>query len=122
MVWRLEAYPNPEGGCKVVTSDSHIIYLDAHDDNIYCLGKGPSATTVSAPQTDPTLGSSVTITGTVTDQTDSGRINVAGSTDFTTQRNPSNKRRKHGSLDGVHVPAKTNAIKRNWRSSFVGRY
>jgi hypothetical protein len=86
--WRLEAYPNPEGSCKVVMSDSRIIYLDAHDDNIYCLGKGPSATTVSAPQTDPPLGSSVTIIGTVTDQTTSGRINVAGSIDFTLQGSP----------------------------------
>jgi hypothetical protein len=88
LVWRLEAYPNPEGSCKVVISDSRIIYLDAHDDNIYCLGKGPSATTVSAPQTDPRLGSSVTITGTVTDQTTSGRINTAGSIDFTLKGTP----------------------------------
>ena len=86
LVWRFEAYPNPEGSCKVVLSDSRIIYLDAHDDNIYELGKGPSATTVSAPQTDPLLGSSVTIIGTVTDQTTTGRINTAGSTDFYTQR------------------------------------
>ena len=88
MVWRLEAYPNPEGSCKVVISDSRIIYLDAHDDNIYCLGKGPSATTVSAPQTNPSLGSSVTITGTVTDQTTSSRINTAGSVDFTLKGTP----------------------------------
>ena len=85
-VWRLEAYPNPQ--TDVVISDSNIIYLDAHDDSIYCLGIGPSATTVSAPQTYPALGSSVTITGTVTDQTTSGRINVAGSTDFTLKGTP----------------------------------
>jgi hypothetical protein len=87
-VWRLEAYPNPEGSANVVISDSKIIYLDAHDDNIYCLGKGPSATTVSAPQSDASVGSVLTITGTVTDQTTSGRINVAGSTDFTLQGTP----------------------------------
>ena len=88
LVWRLEAYPNPEGQSKVVLSDSRMIYLDAHDDNIYELGKGPSATTVSAPQNDPILGNSVTITGTVTDQTNSGRINTAGSTDFTLKGTP----------------------------------
>ena len=88
MVWRLEAYPNPEGSCKVVISDSRITYLDAHDDNIYTLGKGPSATTVSAPQSGALVGSVLTITGTVTDQTDSGRINVAGSTDFTLKGTP----------------------------------
>jgi hypothetical protein len=87
-VWRLEAYPNPEGSCKVVLSDSRIIYLDAHDDNIYQLGKGLSATTISAPQNDPILGSSVTITGTVTDQTNTGRINTAGSVDFILKGTP----------------------------------
>ena len=64
------------------------MYLDNHDNQIYCLGKGPSATTVSAPQIVPTLGSSVMITGTATDQTASGRSNVAGSLDFTLKGTP----------------------------------
>jgi hypothetical protein len=88
LVWRLEAYPHPEGGSKVVLSDSRIIYLDNHDDNIYCLGKGPSATTVTASPEVSVHGSSVMIKGTVTDQTDSGRINVAGSVDFTLKGTP----------------------------------
>jgi hypothetical protein len=88
MVWRLEAYPGPSGACKMVINDGRLVYLDHHDDNIYSLGKGPSATTVSAPQTNPLLGSSVTIIGTVTDQTASGRINVAGSKDFTLKGTP----------------------------------
>jgi outer membrane protein assembly factor BamB len=90
MVWRLEAYPTggTTSASTVIVAEGHIMYLDNHDNNIYCLDKGPSATTVSAPQTNPTLGSSVTITGTVTDQTTSGRINVAGSTDFTLKGTP----------------------------------
>jgi len=88
LVWRLEAYPHPEGGAKVVLSDSRIIYLDNHDDSIYCLGKGPSATTVIASSEVSVYGSSVMIKGTVTDQTSSGRINVAGSTDFTLKGTP----------------------------------
>jgi len=88
LVWRLEAYPHPEGGAKVVLSDSRIIYLDNHDDSIYCLGKGPSATTVTASSEVSVYGSSVMIKGTVTDQTSSGRINVAGSTDFTLKGTP----------------------------------
>jgi outer membrane protein assembly factor BamB len=90
MAWRLEAYPSTANNAasKVVISDGHIIYLDNHDNNIYCLGKGPSATTVSAPQNNPQLGSSVTITGTVTDQTNSGRINSAGSVDFLLKGTP----------------------------------
>jgi hypothetical protein len=88
MVWRLEAYPNPEGSCKVVISDSRIIYLDARDDNIYELGKGPSATTVSAPQIVQPLGSKIMITGTVTDQTATGRFTTAGNLDFTLKGTP----------------------------------
>ncbi len=45
---------------------------------IYCYGKGPSATTVSAPQLNPALGSSVTLTGTVTDQSPYGRRDING--------------------------------------------
>ena len=81
MVWRLEAYPSVANNAasKVVINDGNIIYLDNHDNNIYCLGMGPSATTVTAPLSGASVGSSVMITGTVTDQTDSGRINSAGS-------------------------------------------
>jgi len=90
MVWRLEAYPSAANNAlsKVVISEGRIIYMDNHDNQIYCLGKGPSATTVSAPQTVPSLGSSVTITGTVTDQSPSGRHNVAGSLDFALKGTP----------------------------------
>jgi hypothetical protein len=90
MVWRLEAYPSVANNAasKVVISDGNIIYLDNHDNNIYCLGMGPSATTVTAPLSDATVGSSIMITGTVTDQTDSGRINAAGSTDFLLKGTP----------------------------------
>ena len=49
-------------------ADGYIITGNQYDNMIYCIGKGPSAITVSAPQTVPTLGSSVMITGTVTDQ------------------------------------------------------
>jgi hypothetical protein len=49
-------------------SDGYLVTLNGYDNRIYCFGKGPSATTVSAPQTVPTLGSSVMIKGTVTDQ------------------------------------------------------
>jgi hypothetical protein len=78
MIWRLMAYPNYANNAlsRVVISEGHILYLDNHDNRIYCIGKGPSATTVSAPQTAPPLGSSVTLTGTVTDQSPVGRRNI----------------------------------------------
>jgi hypothetical protein len=89
-VWRLEAYPTAGNTAAqtVVISDGRIMYLDNHDNQIYCLGKGPSATTVSAPQSGALVGSVLTITGTVTDQTSSGRHNVAGSLDFTLKGTP----------------------------------
>jgi outer membrane protein assembly factor BamB len=58
---------------NTIMADGIIVGLNLFDSEIYAFGKGPSATTVSAPQTVPTLGSSVTITGTVTDQTETGR-------------------------------------------------
>ena len=53
---------------SVKPADGLMVALNFYDGQIYCFGKGPSATTVSAPQTVPALGSSVVITGTVTDE------------------------------------------------------
>ena len=90
LVWRLMAYPNTANNAlsKVVISDSRILYLDNHDNQIYCLGRGPSATTVSAPQLAPTLGAPVTITGTVTDQSPSGKHNINGGLDVPLKGTP----------------------------------
>ena len=48
-------------------ADGYIAYLNTYDMQVYCIGKGPSATTVTAPNIGVTLGSSVIIGGTVTD-------------------------------------------------------
>lgn len=48
--------------------DGKLLSLNGYDNRIYCFGKGPSATTVSAPQTAVPKGTTVLITGTVTDQ------------------------------------------------------
>ena len=45
-----------------------LVYLNGYDGLIYCFGKGRSATTVDAPAAAITLGSSLVIRGTVTDQ------------------------------------------------------
>jgi outer membrane protein assembly factor BamB len=55
-------------GCEPIVADGIIVALDNYDNRIYGFGKGPSKTTVTAPQTVIPLGSSVVITGTVTDQ------------------------------------------------------
>jgi len=69
-------------------ADGKVVGLNFFDNQIYCIGKGPSATTVSAPEHVPTVGSSVMITGTVTDQTDSGRRNTNDKFDFTLRGTP----------------------------------
>ena len=52
----------------LATADGIIVSGSQYDNKIYTIGKGPSAITISAPQIVPTLGSSIMITGTVTDQ------------------------------------------------------
>jgi outer membrane protein assembly factor BamB len=68
--------------------DGKVVGLNYFDNELYCIGPGPSATTVSAPQIIPTLGSSVMLTGTVTDQTATGRRNDNYNFDFTLQGTP----------------------------------
>jgi hypothetical protein len=62
-LWKIQCWAN-----GLAIADGYIITLDSFDNQIYCYGKGPSKTTVAAPLTAVTKGSSVMITGTVTDQ------------------------------------------------------
>ena len=48
-------------------ADGYLIGLNLFDEQVYCFGKGPTATTVNAPDISVELGRSVTIRGTVTD-------------------------------------------------------
>jgi outer membrane protein assembly factor BamB len=49
-------------------ADGIMLWFNGYDNQIYAYGKGQSATTVTAPDTAITLGQSVVIKGTVTDQ------------------------------------------------------
>ena len=49
-------------------ADGYMVWYNGYDNQIYCYGKGLSATTVTAPDTAVPLGSGVDIRGTVTDQ------------------------------------------------------
>ena len=51
-----------------VLADGYLVVPNAYDNRLYCYGKGLSAVTVSAPNTVLPIGTSVLITGTVTDQ------------------------------------------------------
>jgi outer membrane protein assembly factor BamB len=63
-IWVLSGWgnssPNP-------VADGYIVYLNAYDMQIYCIGKGPSATTVTASPKVSTNGDGVLIEGTVID-------------------------------------------------------
>jgi hypothetical protein len=64
-IWQLLNYKMFQGSLGI--ADGYIIHASDYDNLIYCIGKGPSATTVEAPMTAITLGSSLVIRGTVTD-------------------------------------------------------
>jgi outer membrane protein assembly factor BamB len=57
---------NHWGGSSIL-GDSIIATMDSYDQRVYGIGKGPSATTVSAPDDTQPLGIPVLVKGTVTD-------------------------------------------------------
>jgi outer membrane protein assembly factor BamB len=89
MLWAITCWPsNDPISSTPVIADGRLLVADIQDMEIYCFAPGSSKTTVVAPQTVPELGSSVTITGTVTDDTSTGRHNVNGELDFSLQGTP----------------------------------
>jgi outer membrane protein assembly factor BamB len=69
-LWSMLSWAGQSGGAGASTSveaDGYLVYYNYYDNQLYCIGKGPSATTVEAPLTAISPGSSVTIQGTVTD-------------------------------------------------------
>jgi len=71
-VWKIDFMAAGDGGAHLtaptlVTADGYIVGLNYYDNRIYCLGKGPSETTVSGPATTIPRGEEVLITGTVMD-------------------------------------------------------
>ena len=83
LVWKMSCWAS---GPKV--ADGRLVTFNLFDNSIYCYGKGPSATTVLLKDDVSSLGDSVMITGTVTDQTPSGRLNTNGDLDFTLKGTP----------------------------------
>ncbi len=67
-IWRIDgAFRGNDWGGNAIIGDSIIASYDSYDQQIYAVGKGPSATTVSAPDVSAELGKSVVIKGTVMD-------------------------------------------------------
>jgi hypothetical protein len=64
-IWTVDGY-GTQGGIAI--ADGYMIYLNLYDMQIYCAGKGPSATTVMGPETTIPLGEELLIRGTITDE------------------------------------------------------
>jgi len=68
VVWRIDGLRlGTRWGGQPLIGDSIIAALSSYDNQIVALGKGPTATTVTAPDAGVAFGSSVTIKGMVTD-------------------------------------------------------
>ncbi|MDR1992359.1 MAG: PQQ-binding-like beta-propeller repeat protein [Nitrososphaerota archaeon] len=92
LLWNFPVYgvamPSGNAGSNFVISDGRLIALNAYDNQLYCFGRGPSATTVSVSSGPLFLGNKVTLSGTVTDQTLSGRLNTNDKLDFSLKGTP----------------------------------
>ena len=68
LVWKIDgAFRQSRWGGRAIIGDSIIATQDRTDQKVYAIGKGPSATSVTAPQAAAVQGESLVITGTITD-------------------------------------------------------
>ncbi len=79
-IWSLMGIAGTTGGARQPTSvvaDGFVVFYNFYDNQIYCIGKGPSKTTITAPSTSIPEGNSILITGTVTDDSPGAKAKVA---------------------------------------------
>ncbi len=68
LIWRADGlFRQTRWGGRGLIGDSIIATMDTYDQQIYAIGKGPSATTVTAPEIAATAGTALVIRGTVID-------------------------------------------------------
>ena len=73
-IWNVSGLWSGSGGGRgagmgpAVVADGYLLSLNGNDNQIYCFGKGQTATTVSASPDVSAQGSTVLIAGTITDQ------------------------------------------------------
>ena len=65
LIWRLSGYPSEWAatGSAWAVAAGYLTFFNGYDGEIYSVGKGPSATTVTAPQTGITAGNQCSYTG-----------------------------------------------------------
>ena len=69
-IWSMSGWAGQTGGrgtSTAVIADGFFAYYSYYDNQVYCIGKGPSATTINAPLTAIAEGDTLMITGTVAD-------------------------------------------------------
>ena len=66
--WSIDGFYGEAHAGGHAMADGYLVAHNMYDNQVYIIGKGRSATTISAPATVQTLGSSVLLQGTVTDQ------------------------------------------------------
>ena len=82
-VWKLLFWgAGMSSGSGAVISDGYIVGLNYYDNQIYCIGKGPSETTITAEPAVIGKGSSIMIKGTVTDQSPGAKGSPAIADDY----------------------------------------
>jgi outer membrane protein assembly factor BamB len=82
-IWSLLGWGGQRGGGgtnTMVVAEGFVVYYNYYDNQIYAIGKGPSATTVQAPLTTITQGETLMLAGTVTDQS-SGAVGTPAMSD-----------------------------------------
>ena len=66
-IWTISSVTMEFGSTSYAIADGFATWFNGYDDSIYVVGRGPSATTVTAGPKFSTIGNSVVIEGTVTD-------------------------------------------------------
>jgi outer membrane protein assembly factor BamB len=66
-IWTLSSYVTEFTTTSFAAADGYATWFNSYDNSIYTVGKGPSRTTINAPSAGMAFGSSVVISGKVTD-------------------------------------------------------
>ncbi len=141
--WEASSSPALGGGIgNTAIADGFLLSLNVYDNQIYCFGKGPSATTVTASPKITIDGDSVLIEGTVTDQSPGAKDTPAIADDnmeawmeylYEQQAKPTNATGVEISLDTidpnsnlVHIGTVTSdangMFKKMWTPEIPGEY
>jgi outer membrane protein assembly factor BamB len=101
-------------------SDGVLTAVNSYDNQIYTIGKGPSATTVTAPDTSVTQGSTIMIKGSVTDQSPGQQGTPAISDEDMAQWMEYLHMQKPMPTGAIGVPVKLTALDPNGNTQDIG--